>query len=200
MTLSIKSGVATTLLATLTLALVSFSSFADYQLLAKDSQLNFVSVKKDSIGELHSFKSIDGDIDANGLATVNIDLSSVETGIEIRNERMKSMLFDVKQFSTATIETQVSLEALEKLKVGESFHRHVPVSVSLHGKTQSLTAHSDVVKIADNKIAVYSTKPVLVDAAQFDLVNGIMALQKIAGLPSIATSVPVTFKLVFEQQ
>lgn len=179
-------------------ALAGHHKNSAYELQANQSQLTFFSIKSGSIGEVHEFKSLNGNIDKDGLATITIDLTSVETGIEIRNERMKSMLFNTNEFTTAQVQTEVSLDALKALKVGESFHRHVPVTLNLHGQSQKLTAHSDVVKIADNKIVIYSTKPAVVDASQFGLVDGIAALQKIAGLPSIATSVPVTFKLTFE--
>ena len=179
-------------------ALAGHHKGSAYELQANQSQLTFFSIKSGSIGEVHEFKSLNGNVDKDGLVTVTIDLTSVETGIEIRNERMKSMLFNTNEFNTAKVQTEVSLDALKALKVGESFHRHVPVTLTLHGKSQKLTAHSDVVKLAANKVVIYSTKPAVVDASQFGLVEGIAALQKIAGLPSIATSVPVTFKLTFE--
>jgi len=182
-------------------ALLLFTSAhaqSSYTLVPEKSKLVFTSIKSGSVIEAHEFKSLSGEINEQGLASVTIDLASVETGIDIRNERMKSMLFNVEKYAQALVQTEVSLSALKNLKVGESFHRHVPVSVELHGQKQDLVAHSDVVKTNENTVTIYSTKPVLVNAAEFDLVKGIAALQKIAGLPSIATSVPVTFKLTFE--
>ncbi|GAA0295003.1 hypothetical protein GCM10009128_12030 [Psychrosphaera haliotis] len=182
-------------------ALLLFTSAhaqSSYTLVPEKSKLVFTSIKSSSVIEAHEFKSLSGEINEQGLASVTIDLASVETGIDIRNERMKSMLFHVEKYAQALVQTEVSLSALKNLKVGESFHRHVPVSVELHGQKQDLVAHSDVVKTSESTVTIYSTKPVLVNAAEFDLVKGIAALQKIAGLPSIATSVPVTFKLVFK--
>lgn len=182
-------------------ALLLFTSAyaqSSYTLVPEKSKLVFTSIKSGSVIETHEFKSLSGDINEQGIASVIIDLASVETGIDIRNERMKSMLFHVKKYAQAKVQTEVLLSALNNLKVGDSFHRHVPVSVELHGQKQDLIAHSDVVKTSENTVTIYSTKPALVNAADFDLVEGIAALQKIAGLPSIATSVPVTFKLVFK--
>lgn len=169
-----------------------------YTLVSDKSKLVFTSIKSGSVIEVHEFTSLSGEINEQGVASVTIDLASVETGIDIRNERMKSMLFHVEKYAQARVQTEVLLSALNNLNVGESFHRHVPVSVALHGQKQDLIAHSDVVKTSENTVTIYSTKPVLVNAAEFNLVKGITALQKIAGLPSIATSVPVTFKLVFK--
>lgn len=182
-------------------ALLLFTSAhaqSSYTLVPEKSKLVFTSIKSGSVIEAHEFKSLSGEINEQGLASVTIDLASVETGIDIRNERMKSMLFHVEKYAQALVQTEVSLSALKNLKVGESFHRHVPVSVELHGQKQDLVAHSDVVKTSENTVTIYNTKPVLVNAAEFNLVKGIAALQKIAGLPSIATSVPVTFKLVYK--
>ncbi|QTH62679.1 YceI family protein [Psychrosphaera ytuae] len=186
------------LFATAMLIALPMTATAKYDLIESQSKLVFVSIKKDSIGEVNEFKSLSGSIDKNGLATVEVDLTSVSTGIEIRDQRLQNHLFDTSKFSTAKVQTEVSLDALKELKVGESFHRHAPITLSLHGIEQQLIAHSDVYKLSENKILVISAKPVLVNANEFGLIAGVEKLKELAGLPSIATAIPVTFKLVFE--
>lgn len=190
---NLKQLLATTLLLTLPM-----TSLAKYDLVESKSKLVFVSIKKDSIGEVNEFTSLSGNIDKNGVATVEVDLTSVDTGIEIRDQRLQQFLFDTDKFTTAKIQTEVSLDVLKNLAVGDSFHRHTPITVSLHGLEKKLTAHSDVFKIAENKILVVSAKPVILNAGEFGLVAGVEKLKELAGLPSIATAIPVTFKLVFE--
>ena len=48
-----------------------------------------------------------------------------------------------------------------------------------------------------DKLIVSSTKPIIVQASDFGLVDGILKLQELAKLPSIATTVPVSFVLTF---
>ena len=69
--------------------------------------------------------------------TVNIDLTSVETGVGIRNERLQKMLFNVASFPQATVSAQLSDAQLMALKSGGSVAESVSVSVALHGKTVS---------------------------------------------------------------
>jgi hypothetical protein len=46
-------------------------------------------------------------------------------------------------------------------------------------------------------LRVLSSRPVILDAKQFGLVDGVTALREIAGLKSISTAVPVSIYLVF---
>ncbi|MFV0275687.1 MAG: hypothetical protein ACK5HY_00645, partial [Parahaliea sp.] len=48
-------------------------------------------------------------------------------------------------------------------------------------------------------LRVVTTRPVVVNAGDFDLVKGIEALRQVAGLKTISTAVPVTFSLVFSE-
>ena len=85
-------------------ALLLFTSAhaqSSYTLVPEKSKLVFTSIKSGSVIEAHEFKSLSGEINEQGLASVTIDLASVETGIDIRNERMKSMLFHVEKYAQA---------------------------------------------------------------------------------------------------
>ena len=66
------------------------------------SQIGFVSIKNNSIGENNAFQRVSGSISEAGMVAVAIDLTSVETGVGIRNERLQTMLFDVASFPSAT--------------------------------------------------------------------------------------------------
>ena len=182
----------------LTLCISSFTSFAEYTLVNKESTLNFVSIKKNTIAEVHHFSALSGQINDDGAAQFTIDLSSVETGIPIRNERMNSFLFNTSEFATSTATTNVDVVKLQQLSKGSMLSLQLPVTINLHGIKHAVNASVEVSRINDNKIAVYSTQPVIINANNFGLVDGINKLQSLAGLPSIAMAVPVTFKLVFE--
>ena len=173
---------------------------ADYQLDVTSSSLHFISIKKDKIAETHTFKKITGGISANGSANIAIDLNSVETHIDIRNERMKTMLFETAMFPTAVVSTSVDAVQLEGLQVGEMIGVPVELSIDLHGKIKKTAATLSVVKLTSGNILVTTTKPILLNAFDFGLVSGIQALMEVAKLPSIATAVPVSFSLVFKSE
>ncbi len=179
---------------------VSFNASADWKLNNDESSVNFISTKKSKVSEVHSFKSLGGSISDAGEAKINIQLASVDTNIEIRNERMKAMLFEIANFATADISATVDSTKAANLKPGESFTTKTKLNVELHGKTVSADAVLRAVKLSDGKLAVSTVKPLIINAADFSLVEGIEKLRTVAKLPSISTAVPVTVDLVFDKQ
>src|SRR5690606_19855903 len=93
---------------------------ADWQLNNDQSQLNFISTKKQNIAEIHHFGSLSGQLTETGAFTLNIDLDSVDTGVEIRDTRMKELLFNVMDFPTAELTAQVKPALINDLAVGQS--------------------------------------------------------------------------------
>ena len=70
----------------LALMILSLGARADWLLNNHRSELTFVSTKAIDIAEVHRFDSLAGRIEDNGKAVVTIDLASVDTGIDIRDE------------------------------------------------------------------------------------------------------------------
>ncbi|BFM12693.1 hypothetical protein R50072_28460 [Simiduia litorea] len=176
---------------------VSVNCLADWSLAPAQSQLQLVSVKNAAIAEVHQFTKLNGSVDAKGQVSVLIDLASIETHIPIRNERMQTMLFDTANFATASISTKVDMATVNGLKVGESMSLVLPCLVQLHGKEKTLEVTVSVVALAQGQLQVSSVKPVILALADFELIQGVQALQEIAKLNSIAAQVPVTFNLRF---
>ena len=54
-------------------------------------------------------------------------------------------------------------------------------------------------KLSNDRIEIQSLQPVLINAGQFALAQGVEALREVAGLPSINPNVVVTFTLVYQQ-
>lgn len=180
------------------LTLLSFNVQAAWQLNNQQSLINFVSIKKSNVAEVHHFKSLSGTL-SDKAAKVSIDLLSVETNIPIRNERMKSMLFDTSKYSSATITAAIDISTLNDLKVGQHYQEKLSLTLDLHGITNSVPATVGVVKLTDDSLLVYSVNPIIINASDFGLNKGIEALRSIAKLPVISSAVPVTFNLVFNR-
>tara|TARA_R110002073_G_scaffold310799_1_gene481642 strand:- start:1311 stop:1907 length:597 start_codon:yes stop_codon:yes gene_type:complete len=172
-------------------------AMADWKLESTKSTINFVSIKNDLVGEVHSFSSLRGYIDADGKAQLTINLNSVETLIEVRNERMRELLFETVEFPTATISAQVDPALLAAAAEGVVTTTELPITLSLHGQEKALTVAVVIVGEGDGGIRVYSLRPVLINAGDFGLAAGVEALQKIAGLDAISAAVPVTLQLLF---
>ncbi|MBD1582405.1 YceI family protein [Pseudoalteromonas sp. S16_S37] len=179
-------------------SLLSSSAFAAWQLDNSNSDLSITSIKKNSIAENHHFKQLSGALSDEGKLTFSIELSSIETLIPIRNQRMQSLLFDVANFPQAQVSADLSSH-LKTLTTGVQIIKSVPVELLMHGRRKELKLDL-VVNMQDSQLHVTPLRAVLVNANDFDLAAGIEALRKIAGLDSIATMVPVTFSLVFNEQ
>ena len=169
---------------------------AAWQLDNDASSVSFNSIKNGQVVESHYFKSINGSIEANQ-ASISIDLSSVETAIGIRNERMQAMLFETGTYPVETITAILDREGVAALQSKATSTLQLPITIELHGQEANATVPVLVTRSAD-RITVSSQRPVIIQASTFKLAAGIEALRKIAGLQSITLSVPVSFSLNFE--
>ncbi len=174
-------------------------AIADWSLINDESTISFTSTKKSAISEVHHFKTMSGSIDEKGSLNLIIDLSSVETNVPIRNERMIKMLFEISQFANATLTTMIDSEKITKLKEGDTHLDTLTFETSLHGIAQKIKTPVKFIKLSNNKLILMLEKPVVVNANQFGLEKGIEQLKSIAKLSSISTAAPVTFSLTFTQ-
>lgn len=179
--------------------LFTLPSLANWQLSNDKSQFNFITTKKVDATEIHQFTQLKGNISAKGEVKLKIDLSSVETNIPIRNERMQKFLFETGLFPQATFTTSIDPQIIEKLALGETTQVDLTGDINLHGMTQEIATRVQATKLASNELLVTSLKPVIIQAKAFKLVAGVEKLKTLAVLPSINHSVPVTFSLVFTQ-
>ena len=174
------------------------SAHAHWSLDNASSTLSFVTVKAEHIAEVHTFDVLSGSIDDAGEVKISIELASVNTMIQIRDERMQAMLFETNLFPDASITGKVDLEAITAMNPGASKVMEVEMTLSLHGASIALTAQLMVTRLEAGVMAS-TLKPIIVTADSAGLVAGIEALREVAGLPSISRSVPVSFTLVFNQ-
>ena len=172
---------------------------ASWHLNNDTSQVSFVSVKAGDAGEVHRFTEISGTLAADGSASVTIQLASVDTLIPLRDDRMRELLFQTNVFPTASLSTNIDMDVLNAIEPGDSMDISANLMLDLRDQQISLPAEMIVARLGDRKLMVSSRKPVIVNAASVDLVDGIEALREIAGLPSISKAVPVSFVLTFEE-
>ena len=166
-----------------------------YQLDNDLSQLSFVTIKKENIAEVSRFERLQGKLAADNILTVNVPVSSVNTGIQIRDERIQQFLFDSAKYPEISVVADLS-KALAQVTNKLPFKADVDAEVSLHGMTQTLSFPVLITPLADGGWQINSRQAVIIQAQQFGLVAGINKLRALANLSSISTAVPVTFVLV----
>ena len=177
---------------------------ANWQLDTQGSQISFVTVKAGDIAEVHSLSKLSGNVSFgeghSGEVNLDIHLESVETNIPIRNERILEFLFEVARFPLAEVHGHVPASAFLELAAGESTSASLPLRLDLHGESIAINAEVLVMRVANDRVMVTSTQPIIVNAASVGLVAGIDKLQQLASLPSISKAVPVSFVLSFTRQ
>lgn len=181
------------------LLLMTGAAWADvgWMLSPTESRVSFVSVKQGTTGEVHYFTEAQGAVSNQGTVSLSIDTTSVETGIDVRNERMVDYLFQSAVFPTATLSMKIDMEQLSEMEVGETRQVFVTGSLSLVGQSGDVEAELLVSRIAEDKVLVATLQPVVVQAETFDLIAGIDTLRELAELSSISAAVPVSAVLVF---
>lgn len=170
-------------------------SAAEWVLDQQGSSVTFSSTKStknQNIVEGHRFRSLAGSISDTGSAVLTIDLHSVDTQIPIRDERMINMLFGQRH-------------AIFRTELGSDFElktqskKVVSGSLNFNGIEKTISCNLSVQKVSENRVLVFSQRPIIIAADSFELHQGMEMLRAIAGLKSINGDVPVQLALLFCQ-
>lgn len=172
---------------------------AAWTLDSEATTVTYVSIKADEIAEVNSFGTVTGSVSTDGAASIEIDLASVSTGVDIRNERMRDIFFVVADNPNATVTAQIDPAAFETLGVGESTTQTLDGTLSLKGIDAPFQTEVTVTRAGADRVIAVSNAPVIVEASRFELTEGLAQLQELAGLPSITPVVPVSFSLAFQR-
>ena len=170
---------------------------ADWYLDNESSRLSFVTTKNTEVAEVQRFLVLHGKVDAKGAARLEVELDSINSGIPLRDERMRKELFEIKTFPEAQISAQINLQPINDLASGAQLELRLPLSVTLHGKPQTYSAELLSTRLDERRFQVVTLEPVVLHAEDFDLAPGVATLRKAAGLKSISLSVPVGAVLIF---
>ena len=175
------------------LLLITQATLADWRLTAA-SEVGYVSIKNNAIAENNYFSGVTGSLNKKGQLKVSIDLSTVETQVDIRNQRMRDLFFEITQYPEAVVTAQLDMQELAQVESGAPLEIVKPFTLSLHGVESTAEAHLRIVSVG-GRAWVSTVQPILISAADFGLEGGVAALRKIAGLEAIAAVVPVSVNL-----
>lgn len=175
---------------------VALGATADWQLESADSSIGFTTVKADHIAENHRFEAFSGRVTDAGAIHLVVPLDSTNTGIAIRDERIREMLFD-----NTAIEAVVTshIDPASVPSAGATVALSLPLNLEVVGVDLDFTAAVLVTRVNDDHVVVSSRGPVLLNVGQLGWASGVDRLREVAGLPSISHAVPVSFVLSFER-
>ncbi|WP_434705262.1 YceI family protein [Pseudomonas sp. Z1-12] len=183
--------------ASLLLACAALPAQADWYLDGESSRLSFISSKNGNISEVQRFLVLHGQVQPDGLARLEVELESINSGIPLRDERMRAELFDIKQFAEATVTAKIDLMPIQDLANGAQLELRLPLTVNLHGKQHEYPVELLATRLDERRFQVVTLEPVVLNAADFDLAPGLEKLRNLAGLSAISLSVPVNAVLIF---
>ena len=163
---------------------------------SQQSELHFSSTKNGDITENHQFKRFDAVVGIEGNFILSVDLTSVDTGIEIRDERMQKHLFMTDKTPKAVITGQITSKDLP----ADSKTKTMAAELDLAGNKVDVEAEVTITRIDAETLKVETAKPIVLSAENLGLKAGVDKLQEIAGLNSISDEVPVTFTFTMKKK
>ncbi|MDG1858442.1 MAG: YceI family protein, partial [Emcibacteraceae bacterium] len=191
-----KIGLAITLATSL---LFTNTAFADWTLNSDASNISYGTVKNSMIGESNTFKNISGSLTDNGHINISIDLASVDTLLELRDERMRDIVFKVAENASATLSGDMNLDAHKDQEIGTSRVIEATIGLELVGEKIEHDVNLVVTRLGENKVMVTPHGVLFIDADDYELLSAIETLRELAGLDIIASVVPMSFYLTFEK-
>ena len=107
----------------------------DWVLNSSLSHVYMQTEKLEAVIERQQFKSVEGGVTRDGDATIKLDLASLETGIDLRNVRMRFLLFEVFKYPFAIITAKLDKSKLQYLTDPKAPVKAYPLTlkVNMHG-------------------------------------------------------------------
>jgi outer membrane protein OmpA-like peptidoglycan-associated protein/polyisoprenoid-binding protein YceI len=163
------------------------------------SSLTFQSVKKGTIVETSKFATLDGTIGPDGQARVDVVLESVDTGVDLRNVRMRFLFFETYKYPVATISAAIDPAVLQELPQKRRMRMDISYKIDLHGVVKDMKSPVVVTLIDNDTVSVASAAPIIIAVADFGLAENITKLEQAVGNITITPSTSVSFDFVFDR-
>ena len=147
--------------------------------------------------EKHRFTSLEGNVSRNGDASIKIDLSSIDTGIDLRNTRLRFLLFETYKYPYAIITAKIDRSKLNAFTSQTRVSYVLQAHVDMHGIAKELDIPVEIGRVNDNTVTVSTIQPVQVAGETFDFMGGISKLSDAMGGIRIVPSASISFDLTF---
>ncbi|HUD89849.1 MAG TPA: OmpA family protein [Xanthobacteraceae bacterium] len=156
------------------------------------------TAKAGSILEIHQFTGLEGAIGNDGDAEVKIDLTSVSSGIDVRDVRMRFLLFETYKFPLAEVRTHLDMGRLQDLTRQTRIIYPLHFTLSMHGMSKEFETLVYVTRLSDRSVSVATVKPIIVSTDDFALTAGLAKLSEAINGTPIVSGATFTFDLLFE--
>ena len=171
---------------------------AAWKSIGDESLIAFGSVKKDVVGEVHTFGDVSGTVSEGGDVAIAIQLASVETNIDIRNERMIEHVFKGMD-AVANLTGSVDMDDVNDLAVGATTVTDFEGTLSLAGVASDIETELFVARLSEDRVLVTTSDILMLSTADIGVNAGVDKLMELASLPGITRVSPATVRMVFEK-
>jgi polyisoprenoid-binding protein YceI len=120
--------------------------------------------------------------------------------VPIRDDRMRTMLFNVAANPNARFSANVDPGLVKGLAIGGAIDVDAAGQLRLAGQSRDVKAPLRVARLSTGALQVSTRSPLVVDLSGFGLKPGVEALREIMGLNFLAASAPVSLNLVLHAQ
>jgi len=120
------------------------------------------TAKAGTVIEIHQFTGLDGKVIKSGDASVNIDLTSISSAVDVRDVRMRFLLFETYRFPNADIAAKLDMSKFQDLLTTTRITYPLKFTLGLHGVTKDIEAPVTVTHISDKSISVATPKPIVI--------------------------------------
>ena len=171
---------------------------AKWSAVEDQSRIAFGSIKKDTVGEVHHFEGVTGTVGEDGKLTLAVVLGSVETNIDIRNERMLEHVFQGGK-AKAMVSGEIDLDEVKDLKPGDTSIIDFEGVLAFAGINVDVEAEMLVARLAETRGLVSTADFIMVSTEDLGIDPGVNKLMELAKLPGITRVTPVAVRVVFEK-
>ena len=169
----------------------------EWVLNSAQSSVYMQTEKLNAVVEKHKFGMVEGSISKNADVTVKIDLGSLDTGIDLRNVRMRFLLFETYKFPTAEITAKLDKAKLQELATKTRVSYPLKLKVNMHGIVNEFETQVSVARVSDTAVSVSTINPIAVTAESFGFTKNVAKLADAMGGIPIVPAASVTFDLTF---
>lgn len=164
------------------------------------SFIRFGSIKHvegKEIVETHSFATFGSSIEADGKATINVKLESVDTRNDLRNVRMRFLFFETFKFPEAVVTAQLSPDMAAGLAPGGQKEVQIPFSMDIHGASNRLVTDAIITPDSNDRFVAASARPIVFHVDDFALGNNLRKIAETAGGFDIVPEMNITYQFTF---
>ncbi len=184
--------------AALMMATPVFAGGAVWKSVEDQSRVAFGSVKNDTNGEVHHFNTVSGTVKDTGELKLTVDLASIETNIDIRNERITKHVFQEGK-AQAVITGEIEMDEINSIKQGETKVLEIQATLAFAGIENDIDVEMLVARLSDDRVLVTTADFMMLSTDDLGIDDGINVLQQLAKLSGITRVTPVAIRMVFEK-